>query len=236
MMALKMGFTRAILIAMMLYLTFSTTALASHPACPSTVSSDSSVLLAAAEACLEARGRFNERDATQALTYAQQAVTARPASPVDLARAYDLQAQAHFWLGQKGQAIASQTQAIILLPTSERFLVRAALMDSVNDVVGALADAERAVELAPRRIETYRWVARYALNNAQAVAALDVLERADAFAPDDPDLALLRGDAHYALEDYAAAQRAYQRYLSLAQDISPVVTARLRVIERLLNG
>jgi tetratricopeptide (TPR) repeat protein len=205
-------------------------------ACPTTAPTGAPALLAAAEACLEPSGRLYERDAERALVYALDAAAARPASPEELARAYDVQAQAHFWLGQWGQAIARQTQALLLLPTAERYALRAELMGLVGDTAGAIADAEQAITLEPRQLDLYLWLGRYALENADYDLALDVLERAAAFSPDDAEVALLLGDVHYARVDYARAQAAYQRYMALADSVSPVVVARLSVIERQLSS
>lgn len=203
--------------------------------CPSTVPSGASAILAAAEACLEAPGPFYERDAARALMYAQEAVAAQ-LEPAQLAHAYDLQAEAHFWLGELGQAIARQTQAVVLVPTADRYLMRAVTMDRVGDTAGAIADGEQAISLAPRQIEPYLWLGRYALDQREYELALDVGERAAAFAADDADIVLLQADAYYGRADYASAKAAYERYVTLASSVSPVVAARLMIIERRLGS
>lgn len=208
---------------------------AQNDPCPVTAPSGTTALLAAADACLNPAGPFYQRDAARALVYAQEAAAAQP-DPAGLARAYDLQAWAHFWLGEPGQAIARQTQALITLPAADRYLMRAAYMNQVGDVSGAIADAEQAILLAPRQIDSYLWLGRYALEQGEFDVAWDVANRAAAVAPDDADVVLLQGDTDYARADYASAKAAYERYLSLTPDVSPVVTARLMIIERRLGG
>jgi len=200
--------------------------------CPTVMPTTAASLLAAAEACLELEGR----DAALALRYAQAALDARPANPRELARAYTLQAQAHFWLMQHGQALVRQTQALLIETTAERLLIRAELMDRVGDRVGAVADAQQAIALAPRQLAAYLWLARYALENGDEDLALTTLDLTTAFAADNAEIARLRGDAHYALADYAAAQASYERYLALADLPSAVVIARMQLIERRLAG
>lgn len=203
--------------------------------CPATAPADAPALLTAAEACLEGLGPFYERNSAQALAYAEAAAAGLD-DPADLAHALDLQAEAHFWLGNLGQAIARQTQALLRLPTADRYLMRAAFMDRVGDTAGAIADAEQAILLAPEQLDLYLWLGRYALDHGDDALALDVAERAAAFAPDDVEVMLLQADAHYARADYAAAKAVYERYMTLADSLSPVVVARLAVIERRLGN
>jgi tetratricopeptide (TPR) repeat protein len=176
-----------------------------------------------------------ERNAAQALAYAQDAMTDNTA-PTDLARAWAVQGEAHFWLQELGQAIATQTQALLLEPTADRYWWRAVLMDRVNDTGGAIADAEQAIALAPDRLDITLWLGQYALDHDENELALDVAQRASAVAPDDPDVLKLQGDAYYALPDYAAAKAAYERYMTVAPDPAPVVIARLSIIEQRLGG
>lgn len=203
--------------------------------CPSTTPSGASALLAAAEACLQPWGPLLERNAAQALVYVQNAVSDQLTS-ADLARAYDVQGEAHFWLGALGQAIARQTQAIVLEPTAERYLWRAVTMDRVGDTAGAIADAEQAIAFAPRQLDFYLWLGQYALDHDANDLALDVMERAATVAPDDADVLRLLGDAHYALSDYAAAKTVYESYLTFTDNPLPVVIAKLQIIERRLGS
>ncbi len=201
--------------------------------CPRTTPSGVDALLEAAANCLT----DPVRNANSVLEFARAATAQLTLDDARLVDAYRLQADAHMWLRQYGQSIAWRTLAIALDPTNaDDYARRAGAMSAIDDIEGAYSDQEQAIALDPNNVDRYLSLADYLLDNDDTERALDVISRAVVIAPENAAVRQILGDVYYAQQTYAQARNEYEQYLLLTNNVSPVVRARLLVIERRLGN
>ena len=198
---------------------------------PDDASSDD--YLERAEACFAMVGRLARIEPEVALRLTLNSVNEALALDPANAEAYALRGRIRTGTGARGQAIADFTIALYLSPDeSEYYLGRALAMQSVGDDAGALADYDAAVTLSPQEPDAllYRGLFRY--QREAWDAALADFEQMLGIDPDNADAYEYVGHSHYELGQMDEALAAYQRHLEVAVNRSPLVNARVLLLER----
>lgn len=172
---------------------------------------------------------YDSRDAELARRYLDRALELDPA----FAEAYAARAEAHFWLRQFGYAISDVTLALHLGAEDGHLLARRAfLFREIGDITSALSDLDKALTAQPDDPTLYLQAADYSLLQDQPEMAIAYLMRGVTNAPDNDALYMRLGDVYYELGERAQALEAYRTYLTLADEQSPVVRARILILER----
>lgn len=186
-----------------------------------------------ASACLQPVGIMLERNTAQAIADADFVIAQDPS----FAAAYAVRAQAKLFSNRIGQGLADLSVALFLEPTNVEWLRwRAELMLLLNDVDGALADISRAIAAEPTSDLLLLERSRIHERNADLASALADAEQALALNPDSAAALLRIGDIHYTAGRDQAALDAYRQYLEVSTERSPLVNARVLILERRLSG
>jgi tetratricopeptide (TPR) repeat protein len=112
---------------------------------------------------------------------------------------------------RSGTAEANQAAALALHAAAQFELSR-------GDTEHALADEHSALTYAPEDPVILMNVAYLHLRRSEYKVSLDYLERADSVAPDNPDVAKLKGWAYYGMNKLDQAVSEWQRALALRPD------------------
>ncbi|MFQ3674654.1 MAG: tetratricopeptide repeat protein [Aggregatilineales bacterium] len=186
-----------------------------------------------ATACLQPVGIMLERNTAQAIADADFVIAQDPSFAV----AYAVRGQANLFSNRIGQGLADLSVALFLEPTNVEWLRwRSELMLFLNDVDGALADISRAVAVEPTSELLLLERSRIHERSADLASALADAEQAFALNPDSAAALLRIGDIHYTAGRDQAALDAYRQYLEIAAERSPLVNARVLILERRLSG
>jgi tetratricopeptide (TPR) repeat protein len=189
---------------------------------------DVNAYLERASACLELEGRNPE----QALADANSALMLAP----DNADAYAARAWSHVWQRSFGQAIADATVAITLEPDNDFYYRgRAFAMLQVDDLEGALADMEQAIVLAPNDTDLYLFRSDTLEDLGRMDEAIAKMQQAVSLFPNNAELIQRLGDLYFVTEQDLLAFDTYNRYKEVTEELSPLVNARLLILERRLG-
>ncbi len=190
-----------------------------------------SAYLDRANACLEPVGIMLERNTAQAIADADFVI----AQDASFAAAYAVRSRANLFANRIGQGLADLSVALFLEPTNVEWLRwRSELMLFLNDFDGALADISRAVALAPADDTLLLERSRIHERNADLASALTDAEQALTLNPESAAALLRIGDIHYTAGRDQAALDAYRQYLEVATERSPLVNARILILEQRL--
>lgn len=167
-------------------------------------------------------------DFTRALSVAQEAVAALPASPQLLGMLGAVQAMA----GELHQASGSYAKLAVLQPTSvEALLALGEVQLRAGSVDAAEKSVQQAMRLAPRRPSVFKLAAQVDLRQGkpdQALARAKSLQKLD---PKSPEGWQLEGDVASAASNWKQAQSAYRT--ALGKRPSTVLATRLHATLRL---
>jgi len=192
-----------------------------------------SAYTARAAACLQPTGLLFERNTAQAIADADFVIERDAAN----AEAFAMRGQARLWQREFGQSIADLTTALILQPQNVDWLTfRAFVMLQVQDRTGAIADFSRALAVEPTNEAL--WLERSRLHelNGDLKSALADAEQAAALNPNNAAALQRIGDIYYVTGNDQLALEAYRRYLEVAVERSPLVNARILILERRLGN
>lgn len=186
-----------------------------------------------ATACLDAqtiqRSRLPFDEAlTQALADATHAIELDPTNPA----AFSARGLAYFLSGARGRALVDYTIALQLDPENAEIYARRALtMSGVGDFEGSIQDVSQAINADPQNPEWYFLRAQFYEDAGHHEEALNDLEQILEFAPDDATAYEHTGNIYYDQEQFDLAFQNYQRYVELAESVSPLVNTRLQLLE-----
>lgn len=190
---------------------------------------DVAAYIARSTACLELDGRNPD----QAFADADHAVKLAP----DSAEAYAARAWAQLWQRSFGQAIADVTVAITLEPDNPQwYRARSFYMLQVDDVKGSLADIEQAIVLTPDHTDLYLYRSDYLEQLGRTDDAIADMQDVIVLYPDDAALIRRLGDLYFTQDEDRLAFDTYQRFNEITSEPSPLVNARLLILERRLNN
>src|SRR5690606_16051539 len=168
----------------------------------------------------------------QILADANRAVELEPNNPAALAA----RGQALFLNGSYGRALVDYTVALQFEPdNAELYAKRAFVMNGVGDFDGSIADLTQAIALEPENAEWYFLRSHFYEAADQYDLALADVESITAFAPENAAAYERIGDIYYGLEQDELALQNYRRYAELTEMMSPLVNARMRLLEARLG-
>jgi len=173
------------------------------------------------------------RNPDQALKDANRAVELAP----ERADAYAARAMSHAWRGSLGQAIADATVAIMLEPDNDQwYRERSFYMFQVDDLAGSLADLEQAIVVSPDEMDLYLFRSSTLEELGRTDEAIAGIQEAMMLFPDSAELIRRLGDLYFMTGQDQLALETYQRFNAVASEQSPLVNARLLILERRLSN
>jgi tetratricopeptide (TPR) repeat protein len=153
------------------------------------------------------QGRFRD-----ALQLSQGVVKARPQST----DAHFVYAQALFKSGDLTGAERELSGLAKLRPNSpDVYTWIGMLYEAKNDLARARASFERALALEPGSRSALAGLVDVDLKTGKTASALDRIEKQAAANPRDPQLAMMKGHAYFAVRDFAKAETAFRTLLDL---------------------
>lgn len=183
--------------------------------------------------CLRPVGELFARNTDQALADANFVIAQDPT----FAAAYAVRGQAHLWAVQPAQAVRDLSIALFLDPTNVDWLLfRSELMVFLNDIDGAIADLTSAIAVEPANEALLLERSRLHERRADLTSALADAEQAAALNPESAAALLRIADVHYEAGRDQVALDAYRAYLAVTTERSPVVNARILILEQRLGS